>query len=80
MSAVIKSFFSWINAGIISALDRLPDSPFQFDLPPEFANLLGYINYFVPIGDFLKIMAGWLICIGVWYVISFLLRWAKVIQ
>ena len=61
-------------------LQLLPLSPFtQFiDL---FRNLpfLGYLNWFFPVGDCLKVMAAWLTAVGLFYLYSILMRWLKVI-
>jgi len=42
--------------------------------------LLGWINYFLPISEMLTIMTFWLVAIGVYYVASVVLRWAKAIS
>ncbi len=40
---------------------------------------LGYINWFIPVGTCITIMTAWLGCIGAYYLLSALLRWAKLI-
>lgn len=69
----LKSIIAWV-------IDLLPDSPFQFDVPPFIQELLGYINYFIPIGFMVKILLAWTACIAVWYVVQVAARWAKVIE
>ena len=66
-----------VSAGVI---DLLPDSPFNFDLPDYVQDILGYINYFVPIGSMIKILTAWTACIIVWYAASALMRWIKAIE
>ena len=58
----------------------LPMSPFQ-DAIAAFADLpyLGYINYFFPIGDCMKIFAAWLVAVGLFYAYSIIMRWLKMI-
>ena len=41
---------------------------------------LGYINWFVPIGDFVKIGSVWLAAIAAYYVWSVIARWIKLIS
>lgn len=62
-------------------LSLFPLSPFQ-PVIEELGNLpyLGYINWFVPIGDFVKIGTVWLAAIAVYYAWSVIARWIKVIS
>ena len=41
---------------------------------------LGYINWFVPVGDFVKIGTVWLAAIAVYYAWSIIARWIKLIS
>lgn len=61
----------------------LPISPFQsyfetFSL--EYGDILGYINYFLPISTFLVILCLWLTAVAVYYAWSVLARWVKLIK
>ncbi len=59
----------------------LPDSPFKdVEIPSEVMQIMGYVNYFVPIGAMLTIGASWLTAIGVYYLYQTILRWAKTIK
>ena len=64
--------------GALTAL--LPLSPFAepiaalTDLP-----YLGYINYFFPLGDCIKIGVAWITAIGIYYMYSVIARWVKII-
>lgn len=62
-------------------LSLFPLSPFQ-PVIQELGSLpyLGYINWFVPIGDFIKIGTVWLTAIAVYYAWSIIARWIKVIS
>jgi hypothetical protein len=42
--------------------------------------VLGYINYFLPISEFATILTGWVIAIGAYYLASIVLRWIKAIS
>lgn len=44
------------------------------------AEVLGYVNWFVPIGTMIGILTGWLACIAAYYVYQIILRWIKVIE
>ena len=80
MASIITSFLSWLKSMIAAAIDLLPDSPFQIDLPDYVTDIIGYVNYFVPIGSMIKILTAWTAAILVWYVASLLLRWIKAIE
>lgn len=63
-------------------MDALPDDPFlpvieQFNEFPQ--TWLHYLNYFIPVGPFLKIAAVWLTAIAGYYAVAALARWAKLI-
>lgn len=80
MASIITSFLSWLKSMIVAAIDLLPDSPFQIDLPDYVTDIVGYVNYFVPIGSMIKILTAWTAAILVWYAASLLLRWIKAIE
>lgn len=70
-----------LNDILSVVLMLLPDSPFaDVEIPPEITTLLGYVNYFVPVGAMLGIGAGWLTAIGIYYLYQTILRWAKTIK
>ena len=59
----------------------LPTSPFR-PLINRFADLpaLGWINWFVPVGEAVAVSAAWLVAIGLFYLYSIALRWLKAID
>lgn len=66
---------------LAAVLILLPDSPFaDIDIPYEIKQILGYVNYFVPVGAMLAIATGWLTAIGIYYLYQTILRWAKTIK
>ena len=74
----ITDFVSYIANAIVLLL---PDSPFKdIQIPSEVKEIMGYVNYFVPIGAMLTIGASWLTAIGVYYLYQTILRWAKTIK
>jgi hypothetical protein len=42
--------------------------------------LLGYVNYFLPIAEMAAILSVWVIAIGAYYVASIAMRWIKAIS
>lgn len=38
------------------------------------------VNWFIPIGTFVSILEGWLVCVAVYYAYQIVLRWIKVIE
>lgn len=63
-------------------LQVLPTSPFRGYLDSfrsHFAPFLGYLNYFVPIGDFLNIFGAFLAVVSVFYLYMIIMRWVKML-
>lgn len=58
----------------------LPTSPFR-EFLDDFASIefLGYLNWFVPVGDILKVMGVWLGAVALFQVYGIVMRWLKVI-
>lgn len=80
-SGLWNSVSSFFSDKIYEIIDRLPGSPFSsFELPSLMQQYLGYINWFIPVGTLLAILGGWVTAIGVYYLISAILRIFKVIE
>lgn len=64
-----------------AVLSLFPLSPFR-EVIAELGRLpyLGYINWFVPIGDFVKIGTVWLAAIAAYYAWSIIARWIRLIS
>lgn len=62
-------------------LQFLPNSPFQSFIH-SFSEIpgLGYLNYFVPVGEMIAIGQAWLVCIGIFYLYQAIMRFAKLID
>ena len=63
-------------------LSLLPDSPFQSALSgisqnSAISDILGYVNYVLPISEALAVMSVWLVAIGVFYSYQCLMRWTN---
>lgn len=85
ISGWIQGFFSQIGDLLGEMFEKilsiLPDSPFQaLSSIPEVQEVLGYVNYFVPISFFLSVLQLWLAAIGVFYLWQVILRLIKAIE
>ena len=73
---ILDKFGSWL-------LNALPTSPFQGwlgNFKSQFSPYLGYLNYFVPISDFLVIMSAFLGVYVLYLGYSIIMRWVKMIK
>lgn len=58
----------------------LPDCPFEKYIAATVDNeTLQYVNWFIPIDDFIVIGETWLVAIGIFYLYQVVLRWLKVV-
>ena len=72
---LLQEFGSWLLA-------VLPTSPFRGWLgqfKSHFNPYLGYLNYFVPISDFVAIIGAFLAVVVVYYLYSIIMRWVKML-
>ena len=59
----------------------LPESPFQqIEQDSEIAELMGFVNYFVPFDFAVAVLVPWLTAISVYYIYQAILRLAKVVE
>lgn len=80
MGDIINGAIGWVKDIVVKAIDLLPDSPFNIPVPDYVHNIIGYVNYFVPVGQMVTILTAWTACIIIYYVSSLLLRWIKAIE
>ncbi len=70
-----------LNAFLNVIIHVLPTSPFRsFIVSLEQLPFLGYLNWFVPVGQMLTIGTAWLVAIGAYYLWSVIARWVKLIE
>ena len=80
----LDGFISWLIDALNWALSKifffLPESPFKGVLS-DFADneVLQYINWFLPVGEIVGILALWLTAIIGFYAYQVILRWIKAI-
>lgn len=82
---MFKTVINWLTdqlSNILAfVLSILPDSPFQSYISlSDGSEVLGYVNYFLPVKQMIAIGQAWLVAIGVYYVYVAVLRWAKAIE
>lgn len=78
-------FFEGIKEGfqgfVEALIDFLPTSPIIFlESIPEIRELLGFVNWFLPISTFIAMAETWLVAIGLYYIVQVILRWIKVVE
>lgn len=85
---MISEFFNkiidMIYALAAAAMMILPDSPIQKFMDEldqsVFSDVIGIINYFVPIDIMLGLLSVYLVAVGIWYVVRWFLRLAQYID
>lgn len=86
--AIFTKIWDWITDFVYliaaGAIMLLPESPFQkwannFSNNTPFENILGHINYFVPVGPMVTFFMTYLVAIGIWYIARWALRLVKYI-
>lgn len=80
MLGKILSFFlgvvNWLVSAVVQVLPRSPFAELDLTLPTQWA---GWINWALPVGVFLQILATWAAAVAVWYVVRWLLKLFHVI-
>lgn len=81
INSIWNALIALINALLSTVFSFLPVSPFK-DQIENFSNnkVLQFLNWFIPIGDFLTITMVWLSAIIVFYTYQIILRWIKAID
>ncbi|MCP1187567.1 hypothetical protein [Paenibacillus sp. 1781tsa1] len=80
---IIDSILDWLTTMAKAVLLLLPESPFaslKLATMPGFADVMGWINYFVPIGPMLTLLTSYLGCVAIWYGVRWVLRLAQYID
>lgn len=45
-----------------------------------FANIINYINYFIPVGQMVTFFTAYVACVAIWYIVRWAMRLTKYIQ
>lgn len=83
IQAIINTILQFIEGLVVPVIAVLPDSPFQkitFENLGPLSNVMGYINYFVPMGEILAFLGLYLVAVAIWYGARWMLRIAKYID
>lgn len=80
MTDIWNAIADVINSVLSVVFSFLPPSPFK-DMFTAMADneVIQYLNWFIPVGDFLVMMAVWLGAIIVFYAYQVILRWLKAV-
>lgn len=75
----------WLKDGFQGIVDKiidvLPTSPIVYlASSPKIKEVMGYVNFFIPIYTMIGLVEAWLIAIVVYYVLVVILRWLKVVE
>lgn len=81
---VINSFLQGLVDAVNFLISWLPDSPFKEPIEAMRtsigSDMLGYLNFFLPVSEFLAVVSMWLAAVLMYYAVSIVLRWAKAIS
>ncbi len=73
-----------LAGGLLLVLSLLPECPFEFlyklGTNSIISEVLGMVNWFIPIYSFVAILEGWVAAVAVYYVYQVVLRWLKAIE
>lgn len=72
-----KSIFNQFGHWLLGVLPTSPFKGFVGNFKAHFQPYLGYLNYFIPIKDFLIIFSAFLGVVVLFYMYSIILRWVK---
>lgn len=72
-----KSIFDQFGQWLLGVLPTSPFKGFVGNFKAHFQPYLGYLNYFIPIKDFLIIFSAFLGVVVLFYMYSIILRWVK---
>ena len=82
-SGIVDGINDVANKVFEAILLLLPTSPFydiRSKLDPLFLDILGYVNYYVPLSVILGIMGSWLACIVIYYTYQLVLRTIQAVE
>lgn len=82
MSGVLNWLIEQFAKAVEAVLSVLPDSPIQRYLVSnqDVVEILGYVNWFVPIGTMMTILTFFLTATAIWYAVRWLLRFAQYVE
>lgn len=80
LTTMLQAVVNGLAALLSVVVQALPGSPFQGLTALTIDNKwIGYLAYVVPVGAIVSTLEAWLVCIGVYYLYSVVMRWIKVV-
>lgn len=80
----LVTFINWIIKALAEIAKLviliLPKSPFSYINNSPIAEYISYLNWIIPVEQMISLTSTWLFAITVYYSVSALLRWVKVIE
>lgn len=83
IDAIINTVLQTLETIAAAVLMLLPDSPFQsitLDNLGVLSDVMGYINYFIPMAQILGFISLYISAIVIWYSVRWILRIARYID
>ena len=81
IGGVWEGLTQWVNTLLMAVIAILPDSPFQkITTPAAVSNVLGYINYILPVSAIVTTTVIWMSAVLGYYVIKVILNWLKAVN
>jgi len=78
LANALQALLDFIFGILGSAISALPDSPFG-NLSIMLGEWAGWINYFVPVGSMVSLLAAYTSAVAVWYGIRWIFRFSRYI-
>lgn len=80
MNGLLEWMYNIVTTLGNALMSLLPTSPFRSFIDNWIPNqYLGWLNWFIPVGQILSILALWLGAITLFYIYSIAMRWIKMI-
>lgn len=82
IGVAIDAIMEFLVGLVEDAVSILPDSPFASVVVnlDSYSDIMGYINYVIPVGTILGILTIYLSAVLIWYGVRWLLRFAQYID
>lgn len=80
LSKFLQVLIDILGVSVNALLLVFPSSPFTLITNSSYSDLLGQINYFVPVGEFVAITESWIVAVALYYVYSVYARFLKAID
>lgn len=79
---MLDTIMGFLYTLVENTIGLLPDSPFQNITAglEKYNEIMGMVNYVVPVGTMLNILTVYLGAVGIWYIYRWVLRLAQYID